>query len=265
MKSLRKALNLLDLFTVLHPQWSLTELSHVTNFPLSTIHRITGALKEYGLLARDPQSKEYRLGFGAIDLGYRALASLDIPLIARPIMRRLAQQTRETILLTIPNDTRDHSVCIERIDGQYDLRIHLKVGRQVPLHAGSSAKILLAYFPPEEIDEFIHRVGLPKVAPNTITDPEALKENLATIRHKGYAFSQEETNVGAWGLAVPILDQRGQAIAGVGISAPTSRYSRHVEEHVTKLTQEAALEITALIGVVPQRGGGHTRLDDRTT
>lgn len=249
MKSLRKALNLLDLFTVLHPQWSLTELSQVTNFPLSTVHRITGALKEYGLLARDPQSKEYRLGFSAIDLGYRALASLDIPLIARPIMRRLAQQTRETILLTIPNDTRDHSVCIERIDGQYDLRIHLKVGRQVPLHAGASAKVLLAYFPPDEVDELLRRVGLPKVACNTITDPKVLREHLTTIRYQGYAFSQDETNEGAWGLAVPILDQQENVVAGLGISAPISRYSREVEKRFAELTRDAAEEIAALMGL----------------
>jgi len=257
VKSLDKVMELLAQFTLSRPQWSLTELSHTTDIPLSTTHRIVGVLKEHGLLAQDPQTKRYRLGFGAIDLGYRALAALDVPPLAKPIMRRLSQQTGETILLTVPNDTRDHSVCIERIDGQYDLRIHLEVGRQVPLHAGASAKILLAYFPSEEIDEFIHRVGLPKVAPNTITDPEALKENLATIRQQGYAFSQEETNEGAWGLAVPILDQRGQAIAGLGISAPTSRYSHQAEEHVTKLTQEAALEITRLIGVVP-RGGGRS-------
>ncbi len=249
MKSLRKALNLLDLFTVLHPQWSLTELSQVTNFPLSTVHRITGALKEYGLLARDPQSKEYRLGFSAIDLGYRALASLDIPLIARPIMRRLAQQTRETILLTIPNNTRDHSVCIERIDGQYDLRIHLKVGRQVPLHAGASAKVLLAYFPPDEVDELLRRVGLPKVACNTITDPKVLREHLTTIRHQGYAFSQNETNEGAWGLAVPILDQQENVVAGLGISAPISRYSREAEKRFAELTRDATEEIAALMGL----------------
>jgi len=258
-------MELLAQFTLSRPQRSLTELSHATDIPLSTAHRIAGVLKEHGLLAQDPQTKRYSLGFGAIDLGYRALAALDVPPIAKPIMRRLSQRTGETILLTAPNDARTHSVCIERVDGQHDLRIHLEVGRQVPLHAGASAKILLAYFPSEEIDEFIHRVGLPKVALNTITDPEALKENLATIRHQGYAFSQEETNVGAWGLAMPILDQRGQAIAGVGISAPTSRYSRQVEERVIKLTQEAVLEITALIGVMPQRKGGHTRLDDRTT
>lgn len=249
MKSLRKALNLLDLFTVEHPQWSLTKLSQATNFPLSTVHRITGTLGEYGLLARDPQSKEYRLGFGAIDLGYRALASLDIPLTARPIMRRLAQQTRETVLLTIPNDTRSHSVCIERIDGQQDLRIHLEVGRQVPLHAGASAKILLAYFPPDEIDELLRRVGLPKVARNTVTDPKVLREHLTTIRHQGYAVSQNETNEGVWGLAVPILDQRENVVAGLGISVPTFRYSQEAEKRFAKLARDAAEEIAALLGL----------------
>jgi IclR family KDG regulon transcriptional repressor len=249
VKSLDKALYLLHLFTVARPQWSLTQLSRAANLPLSTTHRIANSLKDHGLLARDPQSREFRLGFGAIDLGHRALASMDISLIAKPIMRRLARQTRETILLTVPNDTRDHSVCIERIDGQYDLRIHLEVGRQVPLHAGASAKVLLAYFPPDEIDELLRRVGLPRVASNTIEDPEILREHLAEIRHQGYAVSQEETNEGAWGLAVPILDQRGHCVAGLGVSLPISRYSPEAEERFAELAQDAAKETGAAMGL----------------
>jgi DNA-binding IclR family transcriptional regulator len=248
VKSLEKAIGLLKLFTVANPQWTLTELSRASDLPLSTAHRVASALKENGLLAQDPQSKQYRLGLGAIGLGYQALASLDVPRAAKPIMRRLGQQTGETILLTVPNDSRDHSVCIDRVDGQYELRIHLEVGRQVPLHAGASAKILLAYFPPEEIDHFIDRVGLSKIAPRTITDPQILREHLAVIRQQGYAFSQEETNAGAWGLAVPILDPREQAIAAVGVSAPISRHSQETEEKVTRLTRDAARQIEAALG-----------------
>jgi DNA-binding IclR family transcriptional regulator len=168
--------------------------------------------------------------------------------MAKPIMRRLAQETRETVLLTVLNDARDCSICVERIDSQYDLRIHLEVGRQVPLHAGASAKVLLACLPPDEIDGFVQRVGLPKVAPNTITDPDILKENLAEIRRRGYAVSQEETNAGAWGLAVSILDRQRYPVAALGVSAPVSRYSREAEQRFAELTRAATEEIAAITG-----------------
>jgi DNA-binding IclR family transcriptional regulator len=78
---------------------------------------------------------------------------------------------RETVLLTAPNGTRDRSVCIAQVDGQDDLRIHLEVDRKVPFHAGALSKALLACFPPDEVDEFIRRVGLFKILADTITDP----------------------------------------------------------------------------------------------
>jgi DNA-binding IclR family transcriptional regulator len=253
MKSLAKVLEVLDKFTLACPQWTLSELSRSTDLPLSTVHRIVSDLKEHGLLTQDPSTKRYRLGFGAIDLGYRALAVLEIPSLATPAMRRLCNETGETVHLTVPNDTRDHSVCVARADGQHDLRIHLEVGRQIPLHAGASAKVLLAYLSEDEIDDFILGTGLPALAPSTITDPDELKMDLGLIRSQGYAFSCEETHVGAWGLAVAILDQRGYPIAGVGISGPTSRYSPDKREFFVDVTKRAATDIGASIGLRYQR------------
>ena len=91
-------------------------------------------LRKHGLLAQDGVSKRYRLGYGAIDLGRRAAASLPIRQAADPIMRRLAEQTGETVVLTVVNDARDRAVCIERIESRHDLRLHLEVGEQTPLH-----------------------------------------------------------------------------------------------------------------------------------
>lgn len=249
LKVLDKAVSLLELFTVARPEWGVTELSQATDLPVSTVHRIITVLKQHGLIAQDPQSRKYRLGFGAIALGRRAAASLRIRQVAEPVMRRLAREVEETVVLTVVNDTRDRSVCIERIESQYPLRLHLEVGRQVYLHAGASSKVLLAYFSPEEIDALCHRVGLPKLARNTITDPEALKADLAEIRRRGYAFSREETNEGAWGIAVPILDQQGRAIAGLGVAGPTSRHSPEVEERFVELTRKAAAEIAVALGM----------------
>jgi len=256
MKSLDKAVNVLQLFTVTPSLWSLTELSHEANIPLSTLHRIVTVLNRHGLLARDPQSRKYRLGFGAMNLGYHASFSWDIARFAQPAMVWLAQETGETVHLTVVNETRDCSVCVARVDSQFHaLRIHLEVGRQIPLHAGASAKVLLAYFPPAEVDEVIRRTGLPKLASNTITDAELVKRELTAIRRQGYAFSQEETHDGAWGYAVPILDIQQRAVAGLGLSGPTARYSADVEERCVRLVKDAAKQIAATLGLGARQPG----------
>jgi IclR family KDG regulon transcriptional repressor len=214
---------------------------------MSTAHRLVNGLKKHSLLAQDPETKKYRLGLAAVGLGYRALATFDIEPTLRPLMHKLREETGETILLTTPNDTRDRSVCIARVDGQYDLRIHLPLGRQVPLHAGASAEALLAYFPADEVDELIRRVGLPKVASRTITDPEALRERLALIRSQGYAVTKEETNDGSWGVAAPIMDSREQPVAALGVSAPLSRYSPAIERRYVELLLDTVQDAAALL------------------
>jgi DNA-binding IclR family transcriptional regulator len=250
MKAVEKSLRVLDQFTFARPEWGLLELSEVSQLPVSTLHRIVTVLKRNGLLTQDRDTKKYRLGYGAIELGRRAAASLPIRRVADSVMHRLAEATGETIVLTVLNDVRDRAVCIERIESRFDLRLHLDVGTMSYLHAGASSKVLLAYLPDREVDQLAERVGFPKLAPGTIDTLDALKVELHKIRERGYAFSREETDVGAWGVAAPVLDHGSSVIAGVGIASPTSRYSKQVEERFTALVREGALDVTRGLGLV---------------
>ncbi len=231
------------------PEWGLLELSEAAGLPVSTLHRIITVLRRHGLVTQDPQSKRYRLGYGAIDLGRRAAAVLSIRQVANPIMRRLAEQTGETVVLTVVNDTRDRAVCIERVESRHDLRLHLEVGEQSYLHAGASSKVLLAYLPPSDVVDLVRRVGLPILAHNTIRDLSALQEEMEKIRKQGYAYSREETDSGAWGVAVPILDPEQRAVAGLGIAAPTSRHTDDTQRRFISLTLDAGREIAHAMGL----------------
>jgi DNA-binding IclR family transcriptional regulator len=252
LKALEKTLRVLDLFNATRPEWGLLELSEAAELPVSTLHRIISVLRRHGLVTQDPLSKRYRLGYGAIDLGRRAAAGLTIRHVANPFMRRLAEQTGETIVLTVLNDPRDRAVCIERIESRHDLRLHLEVGEQSYLHAGASSKVLLAFFSQPEVEDLVRRVGLPLLATNTIGDLSHLLEDLARIREQGFAFSREETNVGAWGVAVPILDAEQRAIAALGIAAPVSRHSPEAERRFIMLTMEGGSQIAEALGLVPK-------------
>ena len=78
MKALDKTMSVLELFTPANPQWGLFELSEATSLPVSTLHRIVSVLKRHGLMIQDPESKKYRLGYAAIELGRRAAAGLPV-------------------------------------------------------------------------------------------------------------------------------------------------------------------------------------------
>jgi len=240
------------LFGADQPEWGTSEVARAARLPVPTAHRILAALTGRKYLARDERTRRFRLGPAALELGGRARAVLDLRQAALPVLRRLARETDETALLTVPNSERDRSVCLERVESAQPLRLSVEPGRRLPLHAGASQKALLAFLAEEEIER-VAAGSLERLCGATITDADALRANLAEVRERGWAISFEETNVGVWGVAVPLLDEDGTAVAAVGLAGPSARLSPdEVLDHLERL-RDGAVEIAAPLGLdVPE-------------
>jgi DNA-binding IclR family transcriptional regulator len=248
LRVLDRTFAILDLFTRQQPEWSTTEIAHACHLPVPTTYRILMALRGRGFVTQDVGSKRFHLGIAALDLGERARALVDVRAAAHPVLRRLCHDSGETALLTVVAEGHDRSVCLERVESPQPLRLSVEPGRQLPLHAGASQKVLLAYLPPEEVDRVVSR-PLERLCRATLTNPNDLRADLATIRRRGWAHSFEETNVGLWGLAVPVLDAHGGIVAAVGLAGPSARMSRsRMREHLSRL-QAAAEAIAKALGV----------------
>ena len=219
---LERAFALLAIFDEDHPDWTTTEAAQAVGLPVPTAHRILGVLRDEGYLARDPRSKRYTLGSAALRLGRRAEALLDISRLAGPMLERLAAVTDEVALLTQLNQRRDRAVCRLRIDGSEPLRLSVEPGRELPLYAGAMQKALLAFMPTSVLD-LICGSPLEPLCRATITQPQRLRAHLEDVRRRGWAISYEETNEGAWGIAVPIIDEERLAVAAVGLAGPRHR------------------------------------------
>jgi DNA-binding IclR family transcriptional regulator len=238
---LEKTLRVLDLFTIERPSWSVTEIGRELEIPTATAHRIVKALEGRSYLGK--VGSRYRLGFAAVDLVRRAMASVDLRARLGPVLRELARATEETVLLTVYDESRHGSLCVDRIETTHSLRLTIEIGRVTPIHAGASAKALLAFLEAPVAEEVLSR-RLERFAPGTITDPVALRRELVEIRARGWASSYEENNVGAWGLAAPILVS-GHAVASVGFAAPTARHSSSTVRSNARLVVDAARESEA--------------------
>jgi len=247
LQVLDRAFAILARFTREHPEWTTTEIARACELPIPTAHRILTTLRAHGFLSRD-EAKRFRLGPAAMELGERALEAIDLRTISFPILERLAEQSGETALLTVLNDTRDRSVCLERVESTQPLRLSVEPGRLLPLHAGASQKILLAYMPTDECERILSK-PLERVWRATITRPDTLRADLALTRRRGWAQSFEETNGGTWGLAVPILDQNDEIVAGIGLAGPSARLTKEsTADHLGRL-DTAAEEIARTIGL----------------
>ena len=116
-----------------------------------------------------------------------------------------------------------------------------------PLHVAASGKAILAFLDQHEIEDYLKRVRLDKVAPGTITGIDALRDNLARTVEQGYATSFEERMPDAKGASGPIRDITGQVMASISITAPNSRTDEEFALYI-RLVTEAAREISKKLG-----------------
>ncbi len=245
---LERTFSILDLFDEDRPEWSTTEVARALELPVPTAHRILVALKRHGYVSQHDETKRFRLGIAALSLGDRARAVVDLRSVALPALRTLSADTGETALLTVLNAGRDRGVCLERVETPHPLRLSVTPGRELPLHAGASQKALLACMHEDEVERLI-AAGMEHLCHATITDPGLLRSELAAIRRRGWASSYEETNLGVWGVAVPVVNDRQDIVCAVGIAGPSPRLTpERVRDDVVRV-HHAASRIAQALGL----------------
>ena len=163
------------------------------------------------------------------------------------VLRDLARTTAETALLTV-YDEAAAARSASTASRPHGLRLTIEIGRVTPIHAGASAKALLAFLEQPIIDEVLSHEKLEALAPGTVTDPDVLRKQLEQIRKRGWASSCEENNAGAWGLAAPII-AGGRVVASIGFAAPTARHSNSaVRSRDARLRGRARVRVEARFG-----------------
>jgi len=244
---LERTFGILEVFTETRPEWSTTDIARKLGLPVPTTHRILTALSRLGYVSQHEETRRFRLGLAALTLGERARAVADLRPVAIGPLRRLSEATGETALLTVLTPERDRGVCLERVETSQPLRLSVQPGRQLPLHAGASQKALLAFMPDEDIDRVLAQ-PLEGFCRSTITGQAALRRELATIKARGWAGSYEETNVGVWGVAVPVLSS-SDVVCAVGIAGPSARLSAQRVREDIGLVHESAVTIGRALGL----------------
>jgi DNA-binding IclR family transcriptional regulator len=238
---------ILDLFDEGRPEWSATEVARELELPVPSTHRILMALKHRGYVSQHEETKRFRLGLGALHLGDRAHAAVDLRSVALPALRRLSRDTGETSLLTVVAPGGGFGVCLERVEASQPLRLSVQPGRRVALHAGASQKTLLAFLDDAAVDRILVQ-PLERLCGNTITDPERLRVELARIREIGWAGSFEETNVGVRGIAVPVVTRALAVVCAIGIAGPSARLDEDRVADLFARVVAAAQEVATALG-----------------
>jgi DNA-binding IclR family transcriptional regulator len=218
---LLKAFQILDLFSEASPAWTQAELAHATGLARSTLSRLVRFLCGRGYLLE--QRGRYTLGFAAIDLGRRAQGQFNLVDLCYDLLEDLARATAETVILTGYDEAHATVVCLAQIPSRHGgLRVFENIGTAYHLHAGATAKAVLAFLP-KRVVESVLKGPLPPVNPAVKTSSAKLRAQLAAIRTQGFAVTHEETYPGVTGVGVPVLTPRGQPLGSIAIAGPMQR------------------------------------------
>jgi IclR family transcriptional regulator, KDG regulon repressor len=245
-QSLARAISLLDCFSGEHPELGVREASRLVNLSSSTTGRLLTHLKDLGVLSQNPVTHAYSLGAKILAWSGVYTANLDIRNKALAAMHKLHEATQETISLYVLEG--NERVCIERIESTQNVRIIARIGRRLPLYAGSAGKVFLAFLSPTRRDEILNSAPLVPFTNYTIVKKDEMLSELLKIHRDGYAVSHGEWTADASGVAAPIFDLNGEIIAALTISGPTQRFTLEAISQYTQEVTHAAKIISNAMG-----------------
>lgn len=245
-RSVERALAILTLFSRDKQEWGITEISQELQLPKSTVHGLVKTLEQEQFLYLGDTGK-YRLGLKVFALGMAYAGNVKLTTAAEPAVRALTDKYQETVHVAIYAGNMAVMVVVARA-GSMGIMAP-RVGAGIAAYCTGVGKVLVAYQPPQHIEEYLAAESLLPITRNTITDKEVLRQELAIIRERGYGIDRGEALLEIGCIAAPIFGIDGQIVAAISISGPLdSVLDKKAFNRVRNDTMEAAAMISAILG-----------------
>lgn len=235
IKSLYKALKILECFTVQKPELGVTEISEMLGLYKSNVHNIISTFEKAGFIEKNLENGKYRLGLKILELAHVISTNMSFRSIILPYMQQIANQANEIVYLAIPHE--GQVLYLDAAFPQNSLPTRSMLGETAPMYCTGIGKAMLAYLPLETI-EIIISGGLQKFTENTVISKDELLAELGRIKERGYAIDNMEHEYGIKCVGMPIRDQRGRVLAGLSISGPSLRFDDEKIEYFAQLLRE---------------------------
>jgi IclR family transcriptional regulator, KDG regulon repressor len=241
-----RATQILECFHFDAHELSVREISQRTGLHKSTAHRILIALQYNGLIQQNPETGNYHLGIKLFKLGQLAVMRLNLREIARPLLRVLMEETRETVHLAILDE--EQVFYLEKVEGPYALRMPSRVGRHIPAYCTSLGKAMLSCLEEAEVRRMLGSHSLKAYTAHTLRTVDALITELRRTRRRGYAVDNEEIEIGLRCVGAPLRDYSGALAGAVSVAGPTARFTRDKISFFAGLAKKTAASISSQLG-----------------
>jgi DNA-binding IclR family transcriptional regulator len=219
----------------------VTQLAQQVGLSQPTTHRLLRSLMDEGMVEQDARSKRYRLSLEFFALAARAGNTSNLRDLVRPSMLRLSASLGDSLFLLARSGF--DAICLDRSEGPYPIRTFTgDIGGRVALGVGQGSLAILAYLPEEERETVI-RYNLPRLKDFHLYDEVFLRSEVENVRRLGYAARNTGVLQGMAGLAVPILNRDGYAVAALSVATISDRLGPDRLPMVVELLKREAAAI----------------------
>jgi len=245
-QTVQKALNLLEALVQSGQPRRLTELSRQLGLTKPNVYRLLSTLSILGYVKKDPVTTLYSPTLKLWELGSLLVRDADLVTVAQPRLRRLCQETRESVQLAVFDS--GFAVYVDKADGPQPLKAMTSIGSRVPATVTSTGKALLAWLPGECLDQAMALVK--RYTPLTLTRRKDIERDLEETRLRGYAINRGEFRVGVAGIGAPVRDRTGGTVAAVGVWGAEKGILGARREELAHMLIVAARDISRDLGFV---------------
>jgi IclR family transcriptional regulator, acetate operon repressor len=238
-QTLDRGLQVLEVIARAPHALSVAEVAALTGIHRTVAHRLAGTLAARGYLYKEAAGR-YRLGPACLAL---ASGVSNLRALARPMLEDLARHTGETVHLVVLVG-RD-VVFVDGIESPHALRVAVRTGRSYPAHATAAGKAWLAALSERRLHELYPDEHLPQATPQTVSSRTELERALATIRQRGYATNEGESESGVGSVGIVVRNGAGEPSAGIGVGMPLHRFSSQARRSVAEELTAAAASLAA--------------------
>jgi DNA-binding IclR family transcriptional regulator len=248
-KAFIKGLRLIEELAHSDQPRGITDLANTLELTKSNVHRLLATLISQGYVRQVPPQSHYALTTRIWELGSHVIRRMDLTQIARPAMTRLAEQTGETVHLSVLDGS--DVVYLDKIESAHHIRAHTSVGSRAPAYTVATGKAMLAQMPDDYIDRFEGRME--RYTDTTRTSIAELREDIRLTREQGHAIVPEgEWREGIAACACAILNRTGDLAGAIGMSGPDSRIKRKQLKEIAPMVMDAARTISTALGYAPR-------------
>jgi len=245
VQSIDRALDIIEVLSDENEGLGVTEIAARIGLHKSTAHRIITTMANRGYISKTEKGT-YKIGLKLIECVSCYINSLELQTEARPYVARIVSELGLTSHLGVLDGT--EVVYIEKMDVYSNIRLYSQIGLHVHAYSSSLGKCLLANYSAEEVRARMSGCSFIKFTDKTIGSVEELIEDLTRVRTRGWAADDEESESGHRCIGAPIFDYRGDIIAAISASGPTTVLTNEKMPAVAEFVKQQAMEISKSMG-----------------